>query len=172
LDILDRLLLLASNMGRGASGKSLALPALLIDNCDAPLRSFAGDTQKYEEAAGILKGCYEVIDSHSKNISFLFATGVAKLEDSPLSLAFKKVVDITKKPGFGAIAGFTEDDIRKLFYNDMYYYAKLKNVAFKRMLDDMKQRCACFSFDGLIHVYNPTSILGYLLAQRPKIESD
>src|SRR6185437_4400147 len=110
---------------------------------------------------GTLKG----LDSY---LRFVAVTGVSKFSQVSLFSGFNNLKDITVHPDYATLLGYTEEDVRRFFKD------QIKNTAKKmsrgkalpsedQMIKEMRQwyNGYCFSW-GAQTVYNPHSTLSFL----------
>jgi hypothetical protein len=137
--------------------------AILIDNYDSPVRNLLDDPIKADEVRESLKNYYMALKDLGIYISFVFVTGVIKFRQNWLHVAFNNPRDISLEPKYGALTGFTHEELEAYFEP---FFGLVKNVQKngqimdrKALLEKIKEYYNGFCFDGKTMVYNPYSIV-------------
>ncbi|MDR1037370.1 MAG: AAA family ATPase [Deltaproteobacteria bacterium] len=92
---------------------------VLVDECDAPVTRYILDRGIARDNLDVLHDFYVVLKASIKFIRLAFVTGIARFAISPLDSGPDNFTDISFKPEFAGICGFTEDDMDTVF-GDMY----------------------------------------------------
>jgi hypothetical protein len=143
-------------------------PAILIDEYDAPVTKLLDQPDEMEPVRKSLRDFYTVLKANDANISFTFVTGITKYVQGGLYSAFNNPIDISFKPEYGAITGFTHEEIKKYYRNEIEDVAKnLKNKP-ATILRDMKYYYNGFCFDAETLVYNPFSTVLFFDHKKPR----
>jgi hypothetical protein len=106
-----------------------------------------------------LREYYRTLKSCDEYISFIFVTGITKNVEGGLYSAFNSPRDISNHPDYGAITGFTHDEISRYYGRKVEEVAEYRNLATDELLEEMKKYYNGFCFDGKTFVYNPYSTL-------------
>jgi hypothetical protein len=127
---------------------------ILIDEYDKPILDNITDKNLALEAREVLKTFYSVIKAHDKYIKFIFITGVSKFSKMNLFSGLNNLTDITTRPEYASLCGYTHDDIKTSFK------AHLVDVD----LDKLKQWYNGYDYLGGEEnkVYNPYDILLFI----------
>jgi hypothetical protein len=133
--------------------------AVLIDEFDAPITSLSDKPDEAKQARAVLRDFYRQLKANDEHISFAFMTGVSKYEDGGLYSAVNNAFDIAEITEFGALTGFTGEEIKRHFGMWVRQAADFQKMSEEALLDEMRRRFKGFCFDGETIVYNPYSIL-------------
>lgn len=144
---------------------------LLIDEYDAPLTEALDDSLEFERRRADLSAFYSVLKDKIDYFKFVFITGVTKYSHVSIFSAFNNLIDLSLDPDFGAIVGYTKEELESNFS----YYIENAAVALNQeentnkytyfsILNKLKQNYDGYSFDkkNKCHVFNPWSILNFL----------
>ncbi len=124
---------------------------ILIDEYDKPILDVI---EKEETAISVrdeLKNLYSVIKDSDAYVKFVFITGVSKFSRVSLFSGLNNLFDITLDSRFGAVCGYTQDELQNIFQE------RLDGVP----LAELKEWYNGYNFCGE-KVYNPYDILHYL----------
>lgn len=124
---------------------------ILIDEYDKPILDNITNTGLAKQAREVLKYFYSVIKSNDQYLKFVFITGVSKFSKMNLFSGLNNLEDITTKPEYATICGFTHQDLQCGF--EEY----LNNID----LNKVKQWYNGYNYFGE-PVYNPYDILLFL----------
>ena len=141
---------------------------LLIDEYDAPLTAAMGDKEEFERRRRVLSNFFSTIKAYSGKFRFIFITGVTRYSNTSIFSAFNNIEDISFNPAYGALVGYTQEELEHYFKDYIEYAAKALNrkektckYTYEFILDELKNNYDGYSFDedNEWHVYNPWSIL-------------
>ena len=144
---------------------------LLVDEYDAPLTATMGDLKEFNERKTILSDFFLSIKSYAAKFRFIFITGVTRYSHVSIFQAFNNIKDISFDPMYGAIVGYTQEELELYFKNYIENAANVLNQVkntdkynYKLVLQSLKDNYDGYSFDlrCMTHVYNPWSILSFL----------
>ena len=144
---------------------------LLIDEYDAPLTAVMGDKKEFEERRALFSEFFSTIKAYSGKFRFIFITGVTRYSNTSIFSAFNNIEDISFNPAYGAIVGYTQEELEHYFKDYIEYAAKALNrkektckYTYELILDELKNNYDGYSFDedNEWHVYNPWSILNFI----------
>ena len=101
----------------------------------------------------VLKGCSQV--------KFLMVTGVSKFSKAGILSGFNNLKDISMFSRYSDIVGYTQEELEDNF--DEWIDNSEKELSMNRdeLLDKIKVYYDGFSFDGIVRVYNPFSVLNF-----------
>jgi len=88
---------------------------ILIDEYDKPILDNITHKETALIAREVLKGFYSVIKDNDRYLEFVFITGVSKFSKMNLFSGLNNLTDITIRPEYAAICGYTHDDIKTTF---------------------------------------------------------
>ena len=151
--------------------KDISGLVLLIDEYDAPLTAVMGDKGEFERRRRVLSNFLSTIKAYSGKFRFIFITGVTRYSNTSIFSAFNNIKDISFNPAYGALVGYTQEELEHYFKDYIEYAAKALNrkektckYTYELILDELKNNYDGYSFDedNEWHVYNPWSILNFL----------
>ena len=144
---------------------------LLIDEYDAPLTAVMGDKTEFKKRRKVLSNFFSTIKSYSGKFRFIFITGVTRYSNTSIFSAFNNILDISFNPKYGAITGYTQEELEH-YFKDYLENAVIElnkelgknKYTYKSLLEALKFNYDGYSFDEKCrhHVYNPWSILNFL----------
>lgn len=147
-----------NSIADAASRRSLVL---LIDEYDHPLIEHLHQSEEFEAVVKVLRAFYGAIKANAAQFRFIFITGVARFAHTSIFSGFNTLNDISLKAEYGAILGFTEEELY------VYFEPYLKRLASRISMDvpAVKEQLR-LHYDGYVfdfalskHVYNPWSVL-------------
>ena len=124
---------------------------VLVDEYDKPILDNITNPEKATELRDGLRNFYSVLKAQSAYLRFVMLTGVSKFSKVSLFSGLNNLKDITLDPRFGAICGYTQDELETVFHK------YLDNVD----LDQVKTWYNGYNFLAE-PVYNPFDVLLYL----------
>ena len=151
--------------------KDISGLVLLIDEYDAPLTAVMGDKGEFERRRRVLSNFLSTIKAYSGKFRFIFITGVTRYSNTSIFSAFNNIEDISFNPAYGALVGYTQEELEHYFKDYIEYAAKALNrkektckYTYEFILDELKNNYDGYSFDedNEWHVYNPWSILNFI----------
>ncbi len=127
---------------------------ILIDEYDKPILDNLTNTEQGLCAREILKTFYSVIKDNDRYLKFVFITGVSKFSKMNLFSGLNNLTDITIRPEYAAICGYTHHDIQ----------AQFKEHLLDVDLEKLKQWYNGYDYLGGEQnlVYNPYDILLFI----------
>ena len=136
---------------------------LLIDEYDAPLTRWLHDVDKFEAVRSLLDEFFGRLKRHENCFRFVFITGITRYKHTTIFSGFNNLTDITMKPEYGALLGYTEPEIKKYFPLHLKKAANYHGVTEEKLLNDLAIFYDGFSFDrhGRTHVFCPWSVLNF-----------
>jgi hypothetical protein len=140
--------------------------AVLIDEYDRPLTGFLRKPDEMELARLTLTGYYSQLKAADEHISFIFITGVSKSARLSLFSGVGNVSDISIEPGYGAICGFTHEELGRDFGPYLEAAAESLKMGQEELLDKMRGFYDGVCFDGETMVYSPLSTMQFLTVKR------
>jgi uncharacterized protein (DUF433 family) len=135
--------------------------AVLIDEYDSPVTKLLDKPEEAEKVRLLLREYYMQLKACDKYISFVFVTGIAKNVQGGLYSAFNNYTDISLSTKYGAITGFTHEEIVHNYPYQIKEAAQSLKVTEEKLLVDLKNYYNGFCFDGITLVYNPFSTLRF-----------
>ncbi|MDR2199488.1 MAG: ATP-binding protein [Deltaproteobacteria bacterium] len=136
--------------------------AILIDEYDSPVTKLSDKPDEADFVRKILREYYMQIKANDDLLSFVFVTGITKFVRGGLYSVFNNPSDISLRPEYGAITGFTLEEIERCYDEQLKEAALINKKPLKTLLDDINNFYNGFCFDGTTYVYNPYSTLLFL----------
>lgn len=124
---------------------------VLVDEYDKPILDNITDTGTATELRDGLKNFYSVLKAQGAHLHFVMLTGVSKFSEVSLFSGLNNLKDITLDQRFGAICGYTQNELESVF--DKH----IDGVD----LEQVKRWYNGYSFLSEL-VYNPFDVLLYL----------
>ena len=112
---------------------------LLIDEYDAPLTHCLDKPELFEEVRATMSELFLTLKSHEGRLRFFFMTGITKLSNTSIFSAFNNLQDISLDPFYGALLGYTEDEISKYFSSYIAQAAKALLVSPDKVRSELKE---------------------------------
>ena len=144
---------------------------LLIDEYDAPLTSVMGDKAEFEARRALFSEFFSTVKSRSSKFRFIFITGVTRYSNTSIFSAFNNIEDISFDSRYGAIVGYTQEELEH-YFKDYLENAVIElnedlgeeKYTYSSLIEALKINYDGYSFDRICrhHVYNPWSILNFL----------
>lgn len=135
----------------GAARKYQQKVVILVDEYDKLILDNLDQIEMAEEAREILKDLYTTIKGCDEFIKFAFLTGVSKFAKVSIFSGLNNLEDISLDKKYGAICGYTENDLKTVFAR------RLQGAD----MDKVREWYNGFNFLGE-HVYNPYDILLFI----------
>ncbi len=137
---------------------------VLIDEYDAPLTARLNDAKLFDEAREVVASFFDVTKIYSGKFRFLFVTGIMKFRQASIFSSFNNIRDISLLPEYGALLGYTEDEVKTFFAGHLRAAARVLETSVDDVLVRLKTHYDGFCFDrrASTHVYSPWSVLSFL----------
>ena len=144
---------------------------LLVDEYDAPLTAVLNDSSEFEDRRKILFNFYMTVKSFQVKFRFILITGVTYYSHTSIYSAFNHLTDLTLDSDYGALLGYTSDELESYFSEYIDNAVETLNKKFpterythEKVVEELKRNYDGYSFDEdcMHHVYNPWSILNFL----------
>ena len=132
---------------------------ILIDEYDKPILDNITDLEKANEMREVLRSFYTMLKSCNEYLSFVFITGISKFSKTGVFSAMNNLADISFDQEYGAIAGYTQDELEFYFHDWIDNAAAKMKISSDNLLVRLKDYYDGFSFDGSTRLYNPFSIM-------------
>ena len=124
---------------------------VLIDEYDKPILDNMDDINRANENRDFLRSIYIQLKASDEYLKFAFLTGVTKFSKASIFSGLNNLTDISLKPKYGNICGYTHDNILNEF----------KDYLVGVDLDRVKKWYNGYNFLG-DRVYNPFDILQFI----------
>ena len=144
---------------------------LLIDEYDTPLSAVLNNEKEFIARRDILYSFYSKLKQYQGRFRFIFITGVTYYAHTSIFSAFNNLTDLTLDSDYGALLGYTSEELEKYFSEYIDNAVVTLNKKFpterythEKVVEELKRNYDGYSFDEdcMHHVYNPWSILNFL----------
>ena len=88
---------------------------VLVDEYDRPITEALDEPALAKANRSFLRGVYGVVKEAAAQIKFSFFTGVTKFSKVGVFSTLNNLTDISLDPRYGAICGYTDDDLKTVF---------------------------------------------------------
>jgi Holliday junction resolvase-like predicted endonuclease len=142
------------------------LPVVLIDEYDSPLTRYVSQPEKLQANREILLDFYTNVKACSRLLRLGFITGITLFQELSVFSSMNSFQNITFDPDFSKICGFTEEEIKTYYENNINrsLLAMQKNqlLSANWTKDDFIRAIIAwydgYSWDGKSSLINPQSI--------------
>ncbi len=124
---------------------------VLVDEYDKPLLDNITNRELSEKIRSLLQGFYVTMKKNDAYLRFVFLTGVSKFSKVSIFSGLNNLQDISLKPKYATICGYTQHDIETIFAKH------LQGVDWEKL----KAWYNGYQFNGE-PVYNPYDILQFI----------
>lgn len=93
---------------------------VLVDEYDKPILDNISNTPIATEMREGLKNLYSVLKGSDEHVQFVFITGVSKFSKVSLFSGLNNLQDITLKPRYSAICGYTDAEVDSVFAPELF----------------------------------------------------
>lgn len=136
--------------------------AIIIDNYDKPLMvaSMMSDKANASEATSTYLDMLNIIRHTDKAVRWCLLSGHTKFAlASEYSEGLPLIEDLSSDPSFESMFGFTKDELRIVFKNQIEKFAKARDISPESYLNILEKCYGGFCFsDNLVKVMCPASI--------------
>lgn len=138
---------------------------LLLDENDYPLSCNLHDKQRFEHNRDILYRFYSFLHRFNGYFRFMFITGIGRYKETSLSTG-QNFTDISMKPQFGDLLGYTEEEVSRYFAPYIEVAAQKTGLRKEALLTKLKTWYDgfCFDYDARVRVYSPWSVNNFFQA--------
>ena len=135
------------------------MPVVVIDEYDSVLLEYLDKPDQLEEVRRILQEFYQTLKICDSHIRFAFVTGITKFSQLSIFSTINNLRNISMEPKYGALCGFTEEEIRTVFDPDVERLATQYNCTKDEMYAMLKQKYDGYHFwKNTVNVFNPFSL--------------
>ena len=144
---------------------------LLVDEYDTPLSAVLNNEKEFIARRDILRSFYSKVKEYQGRFRFVFITGVTYYTSDFIFSGFNNLTDLTLDSDYGALLGFTSEELEKYFSEYIDNAATVLNEEndtdvydHAMVVNELKRNYDGYSFDRKCkaHVFNPWSILNFL----------
>lgn len=148
---------------RRAYEKTGAQVVVVIDEYDAPLLDVLHDKQMLYDMRELLQEFYQRLKKLEPYIKFCFITGITKFSQLSIFSTINNLKNVTLLPRFSTICGFTEEEVRTVFAEDIEAMAKVYGITPDGMYQKIRDKYDGYHFAGISpSVFNPYSLINSL----------
>ena len=140
--------------------KKFGQVVVLIDEYDKPITDNIDDLKKANEMRETLRSFYSVLKGRSQ-IKFIMITGVSKFSKAGVFSCLNNLKDISMSKEYSDIVGYTQKELEDNFVDWFGKIEKELSMNRKELIAKIKKYYDGFSFDGIVRVYNPFSVLNF-----------
>jgi hypothetical protein len=135
---------------------------VLIDEYDQPVTRHLND-EYLKPMREALHDFYQVMKDCDEHIRFIFITGVSKFSGLSVFSALNNPQDITLRPEFAGICGYTQTELETALSEHIDHAAASRGETREQLIDGIRKWYDGYSWDGKTRVYNPFSTLKFLV---------
>lgn len=154
---------------RRASEKTGTQVVVLVDEYDAPLLDILHDEERLDGMRKVMQEFYQPLKANEAMIKFCFITGITKFSQLSIFSTINNLKNVTLLSRFSAICGFTEEEVKTVFAEDIKEMAKVYDLSSEEMYQKIKGKYDGYHFAGVSpSVFNPYSLINALGDQELK----
>ena len=133
---------------------------ILVDEYDAPLTVCRDDPERFCAIRNALSEFFAILESNDVSIRFLFITGITKPD---IFSELNNLSDISLSPKYGALLGYTHDDVRTYFREHLTYAAEVLSTMPEALFEELASQYDGFCFEETARqkVFAPWSLLSF-----------
>ncbi|MDR1793409.1 MAG: AAA family ATPase, partial [Bacteroidales bacterium] len=133
---------------------------ILIDEYDKPLLdNLFKSKELIETIKEFISDFYTQVKANEQYIKFVFLTGISKVARVGVFSKLNNLTDVSFKPQYGQMCGYTEEEIKTYFTDYLEDTANKMQITTDELIDKMRNYYNGFCFDGIHRMYNPYSTL-------------
>ncbi len=133
---------------------------VIIDEYDAPLLDVLHTDEVLSEMRQVMQEFYSPLKASDPYLRFCFITGITKFSQLSIFSTINNLKNITMLPKFSAICGFTEQEVKEVFAEDIRSMAEYQEYSPEEMFQRIKARYDGYHFAYRSEdIYNPFSLL-------------
>jgi hypothetical protein len=134
--------------------------AVLIDEYDMPiLDSLNKSPETTNSIRDFLQSFYKSLKGSDEYIRFIFLTGLSKFSKTSIFSGLNNLRDITLSAEYSAICGYTQEELENYFDAHINQFSQVTHASRQDAINSIRFWYNGFSWDGMVAVYNPFSIL-------------
>jgi hypothetical protein len=134
--------------------------AVVIDEYDAPLLEVLHEEENLPQFRKVMQEFYVPLKACDPYIKFCFITGITKFSQLSIFSTINNLKNVTLLPRFSAICGFTEQEVKNVFAEDIQMMADQMGYTAEEMFQKIKLRYDGYHFASVSEdIYNPFSLL-------------
>ena len=134
---------------------------------DKPIINNLKNSAVAEENRDFLRDFFSALKGLDKYVKFTFFTGVSKFSQVSIFSGLNNLIDITMEPEYGALMGYTEEEVKKNFREHLKNVAKIRDMSEQALLEELREWYNGYSFaHAAPKVYNPFSTLRFFQSKK------
>ena len=133
-------------------------PVVLVDEYDAPITEHLGTDADPTPAVDVLRRFFRVLKDDEGLLYGVFVTGITRFARHHLFSAANNFVDISDEPGYGALCGFTEEEVDRDLAPLADREPRLEDTAIQMAWRDLYNGYRFSELPSAPRVYNPFTL--------------
>ncbi len=134
--------------------------AVIIDEYDAPLLEVLHEEAELPAYRKVMQEFYVPLKANEQYVKFCFITGITKFSQLSIFSTINNLKNVTLLPRFSAICGFTEQEVKSVFKDDIQNMSEAYGCSWEEMFQKIKLRYDGYHFASVSDdIYNPFSLL-------------
>ncbi|MBR0518607.1 AAA family ATPase [bacterium] len=140
--------------------KQIGKVIVLIDEYDKPITDNIDNLEKANKMRETLRSFYSVLKNRDE-VKFIMITGVSKFTKTGVFSCLNNLEDISMTESHSDIVGYTQEELENYFGEWLENIKIELSMDKEELLEKIKKYYDGFSFDGIVRVYNPFSVLNF-----------
>ncbi len=136
---------------------------VLVDEYDKAMVDTLTNEERFEENREVLRGLYGAMKGLDQYFRFVMLTGVSRFAKVNVFSGMNNLKDISMSEQFATIAGFTQEDLENYFGEWLESVRQKFKTTLPVLMASVQKKYNGFSWDGETKLYNPFSILNFLM---------
>jgi len=133
---------------------------VIVDEYDAPLLDVLHEDEKLDSFRTVMQEFYQPLKALERMIKFCFITGITKFSQLSIFSTINNLKNVSMLPKFSALCGFTDEEVRTVFKEDIEAFAEEEECTPDEMYQRIKQHYDGYHFASVSEdIYNPFSLL-------------
>ena len=151
------------NVIQTAAAKTNQKVVVLIDEYDAPMLDSNSNPELQAQIRSIMRDFFSPLKADEGLLRFVFLTGITKFSQLSIFSELNNIKNYSLDDEFGAICGFTQEEILNNFHEGINEIAKANDLTIEQAVDKMKEQYDGYRFTPHCpNIYNPYSVLNAL----------
>ncbi|MEZ4883855.1 MAG: AAA family ATPase [Chitinophagales bacterium] len=139
---------------------------VLIDEYDAPIARNITNMKAAEDFQNSLRDFYSILKASNNELKFVFFTGISKFAKMSIFSVVNLMKDVSLKPQFVNILGFTMEELKQYFGDYIRQFAAKEQTTETELLEEITTWYDGYSWDGKSRLFNPYSIVNVFQDQK------
>ena len=133
---------------------------VLIDEYDAPLLDVVHEEENQPKLRQVMRNFYSPLKACDPHLRFVFLTGITKFSQMSIFSELNNLVNISMKPEFAAICGFTKEEILENMHDHLVRLAERQGITFDEAVNKLTETYDGYHFTWPSpDIFNPFSVL-------------